>query len=54
MDKLTKAELFHLVKEAISDKNLIKEMSSYNRVRDHIEGGHPFVIMYCYVEVRLG
>jgi hypothetical protein len=45
MDKLTKAELFHLVKEAISDKNLIKEMSSYNRVRDHIEGGHPFVIM---------
>ena len=45
MAKLTKAELFHLVAEAISDKTLIKEMSSYNRVRDHIEGGHPFVIM---------
>ena len=45
MDKLTKPKLYQLVKEALSEKSLIKEMSSYNRVRNHIEGGSPFVIM---------
>ena len=45
MENLSKAEVYQLVREAMAEKNLIKEMSSYNRVRGHIEGGHPFVIM---------
>ena len=45
MDKLSKVKLYELVKQALAEKELINEMSSYNRVRDHIEGGHSFVIM---------
>jgi hypothetical protein len=45
MEKLPKSKLYQLVKEALVEKNLIQEMSSYNRVRDHIEGGSAFVIM---------
>lgn len=45
MEKLSKSKLYQLVKEALVEKNLINEMSSYNRVRDHIEGGNSFVIM---------
>jgi hypothetical protein len=45
MEKLSKGKLYQLVKEAMIDKELIKEMSSYNRVRQHIESDNPFVIM---------
>jgi len=45
MEKLSKGELYQLVRDAMAEKDLIKEMSSYNRVRHHIEGGNPFVIM---------
>jgi len=45
MEKLSKDKLYRLVKEAMVEIDLITEMSSYNRVRGHIEGGNPFVIM---------
>tara|TARA_R100000995_G_scaffold40764_1_gene18952 strand:- start:1154 stop:1849 length:696 start_codon:yes stop_codon:yes gene_type:complete len=45
MPKLTKNELYRIVRGAMAESNLIKEMSSYNRVRDHIEGGSSFVLM---------
>ena len=42
---LTKEAVYEIVKEAVEERSTLKEMSSYNRVRDHIEGGNPFVIM---------
>jgi len=41
---LSKKEIFKLVKEAVQDISVLQE-SSYNRVREHIEEGNPFVIM---------
>ena len=42
---VSKKEIFDLVKKALDEKKLINEMSSYNRVREHIEGGNSFVII---------
>ena len=41
----TKDTIYEIVEKNLNEKQTLKEMSSYNRVRDHIEGGHPFVIM---------
>lgn len=40
----SKEEIFNLVKEAIRDSSLLQE-TSYNRIREHIEEGSPFVII---------
>ena len=42
---LTKKTLYSITREALQEYELIKEMSSYNRVRGHIQEGEPFVIM---------
>jgi len=42
---LTKEKFHGFIIEAMKEYELIKEMSSYNRVRSHIEEGEPFVIM---------
>jgi len=41
---VSKEEIFNLVKSAIKNKPVLQE-TSYNRVREHIEEGNPFVII---------
>jgi hypothetical protein len=43
--KVSKKDIFNLVKKALTEKKLIREMSSYNRVREHIEGDKSFVVI---------
>ena len=42
---ITKETIYEIVKEAVEERSTLKEMSSYNRVRDHIEGGSAFAII---------
>jgi len=44
MAKLNLEELKKLIRETNGDKIFLTE-SSYNRIRDHIEGGAAFVII---------
>ena len=41
---VSKKEIFNLVKAAIEEKAVLQE-TSYNRVREHVEEGNPFVII---------
>jgi len=41
---ISKKEIFKLVNRAVREANLLQE-SSYNRIREHIEEGNPFVII---------
>ena len=41
---VSKKEIFNLVKAAIENKPILQE-TSYNRIKEHIEEGNPFVII---------
>jgi len=41
----SKERIYDIVKSVMKERSILKEMSSYNRVRSHIEGGNSFVIV---------
>tara|TARA_R110000824_G_scaffold150209_6_gene320741 strand:+ start:1523 stop:2224 length:702 start_codon:yes stop_codon:yes gene_type:complete len=45
MPKLNQHELMKLIRKSNNDKDIFLAESSYNRVRDHIEGGSAFAII---------